>query len=290
MRWCHAQTRLRKRARRAWNRATRVGPDPKLWLAYRIAQKEYKKELLDAKRRSWRDLWLTKFLRGTRRVQLGTIHWPCGAYSSSLYEALGCLLQTHYPGWTNPVDTHPLELPMVDQRFLSTIEEIVTEERIGKAINSFDSYKSPGCNRVYPIMLKRGGDVLVTLLTDLYRACLRLRHIPPCWSHARVALLPKAGKKSYQRAKDFRPITQTFFFLKTLERLVYWYLEGCGSCRPHPQQFAYRRGHSTDADRRAQYIIRSLPWVCSWISRGLSPTSHMRLSLMHMWKTTWCGR
>ena len=120
-----------------------------------------------------------------------------------------------------------------DQGFLHTIDEIVTEERIGKAISSFDCYRPPGCDGMYPIMLTHGGDVLIALLTDLFSACLRLRHTPPCWSWTRVAFLPKPGKKSYQMAKDFRPIPLTSFF-KTLERLVYWNLRGVWVMSPTP--------------------------------------------------------
>ena len=46
---------------------------------------------------------LTNFLRGTRRVQLGTIQLHSGAYSSRKEEALDCMLQMHYPGFTAPL-------------------------------------------------------------------------------------------------------------------------------------------------------------------------------------------
>jgi ribonuclease HI len=159
------------------------------------------------------------------------------------------MLDTHFPGSVPAAEVEPDRRDDL-QMEVDDVNEIVTVNKIEKAINSFQSFKSPGKDMIYPIMMQRGGLVLVNILTILFRASLRLCHVPLCWTEARVVFLPKPGKGTYQVAKSFRPITLTSFFLKTLERLVYWHLHtgGCDMTRlGHPTQFAYKQGYSTDA-------------------------------------------
>ena len=118
-------------------------------------------------------------------------------------------------------------------------QHMVTKPRIVKAINSFQSYNSPGRDEIYPIMLQQGDETLWGMMVILFQASLRLKHIHSCWSEAREVFLPKPGKESYQRITALRPITLTSFLLKTLERLVYWQLmEYSYTSLSHPRQFA----------------------------------------------------
>ena len=110
--------------------------------------------------------------------------------------------------------------------------------------------KSPGGDLVSPVMLQKAGHVLVEILVQLFRASLRLSHVPATWCKARAVFIPKPEKPSYLKAKSFRPITLTFFFLKVLKRLVYWHLNECiGGLNPkeHSSQFAFKQGNSTEA-------------------------------------------
>ena len=101
-----------------------------------------------------------------------------------------------------------------------------------------------------PAMLQRVGHTLVEIMAQLFRASLRLSHVPATWCRARAVFIPKLGKPSYLKAKSFRPITLTYFFLKVLERLVYWHLSECiGGLNPkmHPRQYSFKQGYSTEA-------------------------------------------
>src|SRR5579875_3448333 len=78
---------------------------------------------------------------------------------------------------------------------------------------------------------------------------MTLGHIPKDWRRVRVVFIPKPGKSNYEIPSSWRPISLMSFELKTLERLVDWYVrvpELIGKLRSN-QQFAYIAGVSTDA-------------------------------------------
>jgi hypothetical protein len=63
-------------------------------------------------------------------------------------------------------------------------------------------------------------------------------YVPAIWCQIKVVFIPKLGRNSYTRPRDFRPISLTLFLFKTMERLVDRYLrDGALALRPlHPNQ------------------------------------------------------
>ena len=55
-------------------------------------------------------------------------------------------------------------------------------------------------------------------------------------------------KESYNLAKSFRPISLSSFYMKGLERLVFWELERTSLTENplHPNQHAFRKSKGTD--------------------------------------------
>ena len=98
--------------------------------------------------------------------------------------------------------------------------QVVSPEKVGWAVNTFDRYKSPGVNRIFPALLIEGLDHIIGVLVGILRECIVTGHTPLRWKKVRVLFITKPGKKSYSDFKEFRPISLTSFFLKTLERLV----------------------------------------------------------------------
>jgi len=190
-----------------------------------------------------------KLLKGERKVQLDVLQKADGTYTSDPGETLELMLSVHYPGSVRTDRGSPYSttrLSWCDRQF----DSFITEERIVKSISSFDSFKSPGEDMVSPVMLQRAGPALAGCLVRIFRASLSLSYVPYVWSGARAVFIPKPGKPSYLKAKSFRPITLTSFFLKVLERLIYWHLNECiGGLNPkmHSNQFAFKQGYSTDA-------------------------------------------
>ena len=78
------------------------------------------------------------------------------------------------------------------------------------------------------------------------RACLALEHTPQACRIPKVVFIQKPGQINFAQAKDFRPISLTSFFLKTMERMVDRYIRDTvlKNTPLHDGQQAYRAGHS----------------------------------------------
>ena len=64
------------------------------------------------------------------------------------------------------------------------IEQILnctTKEKIKWAIDNFKPYKSPGEDKIFPALLRKGGDKMVIILQSLYRHSLILGYVPKIW-------------------------------------------------------------------------------------------------------------
>ncbi|XP_065363259.1 uncharacterized protein LOC135956640 [Calliphora vicina] len=72
-------------------------------------------------------------------------------------------------------------------------------------------------------------------------------HVPTTWREVKVVFIPKAGGKSEQLPKSYRPISLSSFFLKTMEKLLDSYIrDSYLLMNPiHRFQFAYQPGKST---------------------------------------------
>lgn len=77
----------------------------------------------------------------------------------------------------------------------------------------FAKYKSSGADGIFPALLQQGEQVLLFL-----RDSLGLAYKPEPLRIAKVIFIPKAGK-DYLLAKSFRPISLTFFVLKSMEKI-----------------------------------------------------------------------
>ncbi len=77
---------------------------------------------------------------------------------------------------------------------------------------------------------------------------MRLSYIPVLWRKSCTVFIPKPRKDDYAEPKSYRPISQTSFFFKMLELLVYWFLDE-GVLWEHPlsdKQHVFRKGLSTE--------------------------------------------
>ena len=195
---------------------------------------------------------MIKILKGDKKQNLGVVQRPDGTYTTDAEETLKVMLNTHFPG--NEVVTDTSHLKGKGQRTTwnpgdeSELDDIVHADKIIWAIKRFKPYKSPGPDKVYPSMLQQGLEQIIPELKEIFRASLRLSHVPQVWSTTKVIFLPKPGKETYDNPKSYRPISLSSFILKTLERLVDIYLRNqVLSTNPLQQnQFAYQKGKSTE--------------------------------------------
>ena len=125
---------------------------------------------------------------------------------------------------------------------------VVNLEKVGWAIGSFNPFKTPGPDKIFPKMLQEAFPTIGRFLTNLLKACVALGTLPTEWGHTKVVFIPKPGKPNYATAKAFRPISLTSYLLKTAEKLIDRHLkEGVLRRKPlHKRQHAFRTGHSTE--------------------------------------------
>ena len=128
---------------------------------------------------------------------------PSGEYTCDTGEAAKLLLDTHFPG---NVDANSVQKCVCDNcnslaEFIASngfddaeIENITNYNRVNWAINSFQKYKSPGLDGIYPIMLQKGWDLIGKHIVNIYKACLNIGYVPNKWQDVKVVFIPKPSK------------------------------------------------------------------------------------------------
>merc|ERR1712015_394370 len=89
---------------------------------------------------------------------------------------------------------------------------------------------------------------MLTRISKIYKACMKLSHTPPKWCEADIIFLAKPDKPKYDIPNSFRPISKFNVILKGLEKLVKWELERTSlSDKPlNKNQHAYSRVYNVD--------------------------------------------
>lgn len=163
-------------------------------------------------------------------------------FTTCAADTLDLLVDKCFPQLADNIDVnlHSYEAT-VDEKKL--IDEKVTAELIAELIYEFDSYKSPGLDDVYPIMMKSVSDIIAPGMADIIKFCLYTGLTPSDWLESKVIFIPKPGKSDYTDPKSFRPICLTTFLLKLIEKVVARLMLDKIS-KLHAMQFAYRESKS----------------------------------------------
>lgn len=125
--------------------------------------------------------------------------------------------------------------------------KFLQKNKVEWAINSFDPFKSPGKDGIYPAFLQKSNGVLTSALSNMFKASLVFGYIPKSWRQVRVVFIPKANKKDKTSPKSFRPISLSSIMLKIMEKLIDHYIK-TAYLKQNPisiHQFAYQSGKST---------------------------------------------
>jgi hypothetical protein len=266
--WTARLESLRKRVRRLFNKSRR-DQNPHSWVLYREAQRVYRKEVRRASKETWRAFCssindlpkaarLHRALSKDPKVWFGSLVSPSGERTQSERETLDLLLHTHF-SYLRAVEEREATVFAGRAARLDwqVATKVVTYRRVVWAIDSFAPYKSPGMDGIFPALLQEGRGVLVPYLVRIFRTCLATGYVPPAWCQVKVVFIPKPGRDSYGRPKDYRPISLTSFLLKTMERLVDRFLrdEILVSLPLHPNQHAYQTGKSAETALH-QLVVR----------------------------------
>jgi len=208
---------------------------------------------------------LKKVLQWGKQGTIGTIRRPSGEYTNTPEETLQVLLETHFPrdmekiittaATATPTVTELSTAPSVSIEPSITgnttpikIEDIINEETVRASINSFQPFKSPGMDGIYPILLQQGLDIIESKLQRIYEICIKTGNTPASWLETKVVFIPKPGKTDYTDPKSFRPISLSSFMLKGLEQLIFWHINNTTLKKNplHRNLYSYREGMSTE--------------------------------------------
>jgi hypothetical protein len=96
----------------------------------------------------------------------------------------------------------------------------ITDEEVRSAIFRSSPNKAPGSDDIPFLVWQNIWEEAKGNITVLYRASLRLGHLPRTWRNARIIPLRKPGKPDYTVPKAFRPISLLATISKGLEAVV----------------------------------------------------------------------
>lgn len=99
-------------------------------------------------------------------------------------------------------------------------DEIFTDSKVEWAINTFEPFKSPGRDGIYPAFLQKSNEFITLFLIKMFKASFVLGYVPSSWRKVRVVFIPKANKKDKTSPKAFRPISLSSIMLKIMEKLI----------------------------------------------------------------------
>lgn len=247
--------------RKLHRKAIKSGMDSD-WSAYRSTLNSYTTDVRKSKENSWHQFCesindtneaarLRKVISKDKTV-IGSLQKHDNSWTETGAESLQVLMSTHFPGCQDFMDNDPSSHDQCSQTLDSgntcsaDLSTIFSESKIEWAINSFKPYKSPGPDGIIPAMLQNSSKKITPWLTIIFKRCLVRRYIPKNWRDVNVVFIPKAGKPSHSTAKDFRPISLSSFFLKTMERLLDLHLRDKLSSQLNASQHAYLKGKSVE--------------------------------------------
>jgi hypothetical protein len=257
-----AQRTIANRAKRYYDKHKHGAKAEELWHNWHNEKRKFESELRKEKRRSWETYTsnieqlqeaqrLTKILDKGPTHRINLIKRPDGTSTKNTPEVLQHLLDTHFPGNESTSDennTHPNTSRHLTNAQWTNASRIITDSKINWAISELQPYKSPGTDKIYPIMLQKSKDIIAENIYNILRACIAYGYIPKAWRESKAIFIPKPGKETYDIAKAFRPISLTSFMLKTLEKIIDRELRDTTLTNYpiNPNQHAYHTGRSTE--------------------------------------------
>lgn len=250
--------KLNLKVRKQYRRALSIGSLAEKNL-YKRLHREFKKACRKAKSKSWRKYvsdteneknmaFLSKVAQHSDKRTLNLLEKQDGVLSSPGLDTLSELARVHFPTATPLVDRQVDDsISISKEAILNSHSEYVTTELVSSALRKFKPMKAAGPDGLKPIIFKHLPWSFLKLLTFIYKACLSLRYTPKLWAETKIIWLPKPDKDSYVKAKSFRPIALSNFFLKGLERLITWRMEHHLTYYPiHEKQHGFTKGKSTE--------------------------------------------
>ena len=118
-----------------------------------------------------------------------------------------------------------------------------TEEEVERAIKRMKRHKAQGVDGITSDIIKLGGPMVLTYLTNIFNNILRTKQIPDSWHEAKIVILFKKGDP--KDIKNYRPISLLSHSYKIFTRLLQARIERTLDENQPREQAGFRKGYST---------------------------------------------
>ena len=226
--WNPELERLRDEVRELAKRQS-YGPDSRE--AFAAKRREYSRVIVEAKRESWRNFCsqakdpndLSRLVKSLDRATSSKVSLLSeDGVTLPPNQTLNHLLRAHFP--EGQLDNRPLSILQPGEVDMTGVAQFISPLVVVSAIESFGDTKAAGPDGFAPLVLKKLTPVYYERLAEMFRVSLATGTIPRIWREMKLVFIPKIGKPTYDSPKSYRPITLSNFILKTLERLVQWFI------------------------------------------------------------------
>ena len=135
------------------------------------------------------------------------------------------------------LDTSPCTIPRADR---------ITTEQVCSALKTTKNMKAPGFDGIFNLILKRLTTKSYTVISSILNRCLELHYFPSIWKVAKIVPIRKPGKDP-TLPSSYRPISLLSALGKLFEKIILSRLLHFAEENNIllPEQFGFRRGHST---------------------------------------------
>ena len=257
--WWNNSLGILKREAMRWKRRFRRNPSDENKTEKKNALRQYTKEVHRAKRDHWKIFCqemmtlsatgrISRILKSGVQQRIGTVKDASGKSSDTPDETLKILLDSHFPSAEEGGGGEEvMEMPQATDA-QNVAERVINREALRAALNSFQPYKAPGPDGIYPILIQKGLDIIEDKLMYLYKKSLLEGRPPRQWNETRVVFIPKPGKPDYTDPKAYRPLSLNSFLHKGEERMVLWDILGTTELDTpmHKNLYSYMEGKSTE--------------------------------------------
>ncbi|KAL5253960.1 hypothetical protein ACHWQZ_G013652 [Mnemiopsis leidyi] len=229
------------------------------WDALKETNRIYNQTIRKAQKEAWRTFCketesikesarMNNILKSTnnRTDKLEAVYKPDGTLTNSSSETLDIMASTHFKEGTEEyVHTTTTALNITND----LLNKIYSEDRLDKAIKSFEPYKAAGPDNLQPIIIQNAWSHIGSLTRAIMRKSHETQHIPKPWRNSRGIFIPKPGKADYNQPKSYRTITLSPVMLKLQEKVILWHMQNDLKIAQdtNKRQFGFKRGCSTEA-------------------------------------------
>ena len=297
-------TEAKKKVTNLYQKAKRTGTHAD-WELYKQADKKFKHMCKRDRNKAWREYKeslqsqkemasLAKLAQREERREVNVLTKTDGTTTEPGTETIGALTSAHFPSATDRQRvTYNNRRNCLTMALEDKYNDWINPAKIRRALDGFKKKKSPGPDGIKPLIFEHLPPTFLTTLETIYKACIHLGYTPKAWKRTRVIFISKPGKDSYDKAKSFRPISLSNYFLKGLERLVGWKMDTALLTYPiHHKQHGFQTGKSTESaisnttNYIEQFIMKKQHCVGIFLDISSAfdsiKASHVRLSLIHI--------